>query len=344
VWQQDVAAGVYMPRYLGACQAVSAQKHQLWNDSRHLQRSVIAAGSARGVGSGGTSLGRSGEGSRSPGAPAAAAAVLPAVFEASGHDALDMLEALVLHQLVARPRLTLMQLQRGVRAISKLENAGQLSAITVLLRGSCWLAAMQVWCWRVKPRRACACAVACEPVVTTTTALAWPAEQVAYADGFSALSAVLVEMRALIEQGLNWPNQVSDCWGSMPAYAKPAMNTPTHPPTFVWPSVRGACCPAAAGSAGVVVGAGGQGPVPAHLSARRADRPVPAAAAAGAEAAGPAARRCGTRTLAAAAEHFQRTTPGRQHCCQQQQQQQQRQQQRQQQQQQQQQQQERQQR
>ena len=54
------------------------------------------------------------------------------------------LEGLVLRKLVAKPHLTLRQLQRGVQAISQLDTPCQLAALGQLLKGGYWLAAMQV--------------------------------------------------------------------------------------------------------------------------------------------------------------------------------------------------------
>jgi hypothetical protein len=66
------------------------------------------------------------------------------VFQGSGDEAMQALEGLVLKHLAGKPHLTLMQLQRGIQAVSCLESPFQLAAIGVLLRGGCWLAAMQV--------------------------------------------------------------------------------------------------------------------------------------------------------------------------------------------------------
>jgi hypothetical protein len=57
---------------------------------------------------------------------------------------MQALESLVLKHLAGKLHLTLMQLQRGIQAVSCLESPFQLAAIGVLLRGGCWLAAMQV--------------------------------------------------------------------------------------------------------------------------------------------------------------------------------------------------------
>jgi hypothetical protein len=66
------------------------------------------------------------------------------VFQGSGDEAMQALEGLVLKHLAGKSHLTLMQLQRGIQAVSCLESPFQLAAIGVLLRGGCWLAAMQV--------------------------------------------------------------------------------------------------------------------------------------------------------------------------------------------------------
>jgi hypothetical protein len=57
---------------------------------------------------------------------------------------MQALEGLVAKHLAGKQHLTLMQLQRGIQALSGLESPFQLAAIGVLLRGGCWLAAMQV--------------------------------------------------------------------------------------------------------------------------------------------------------------------------------------------------------
>lgn len=102
-------------------------------------------------------------------------ALTPSLFaDPPGGDALTALEALVAARLVARPHLTLMRLRRGADALSRLDSAaGQLAAAGVLIRGGCWLAAMQVAC----------------------------------ADGLR-LPGVLAEMRELVELTQRWPDQV----------------------------------------------------------------------------------------------------------------------------------------
>lgn len=72
------------------------------------------------------------------------AAEVPAVFQGSGDEAVQALEGVVLRHLAGKRHLTLMQLQRGIQAVSLLDSPFQLAAIGVLLRGGCWLAAMQV--------------------------------------------------------------------------------------------------------------------------------------------------------------------------------------------------------
>lgn len=70
------------------------------------------------------------------------------VFQGSGEDALQALEGLVAQHIVAKPHLTLMQLQRAVQAVSCLDSPCQLAALAVLVKGGYWLAAMQVsWQW-----------------------------------------------------------------------------------------------------------------------------------------------------------------------------------------------------
>jgi hypothetical protein len=73
-----------------------------------------------------------------------AAAVTPAVFQGLGENALLALEGLVARHVVAKPHLTLMQLQRAVRDISQLDSQCQLAATSVLVKAGYWLAAMQV--------------------------------------------------------------------------------------------------------------------------------------------------------------------------------------------------------
>lgn len=73
-----------------------------------------------------------------------AAAVTPAVFQGSGEGALEALERLVVQHVVSKPHLTVMQLQRAVQGISRLDSPCQLAAIGVLIRAGCWLAGMQV--------------------------------------------------------------------------------------------------------------------------------------------------------------------------------------------------------
>lgn len=85
------------------------------------------------------------------------------VFTGTEGLALEALESLVWKQLVTRPHLTLLQLERGVTALSELDTPAQLAAVALLLRGGFWVAAMQV----------------------------------AYAD-FGLLAAVLQEMRGLL--------------------------------------------------------------------------------------------------------------------------------------------------
>ncbi|KAF6252105.1 hypothetical protein COO60DRAFT_558857 [Scenedesmus sp. NREL 46B-D3] len=87
---------------------------------------------------------------------------------------MQALEGLVLRHLAGKPHLTLMQLQRGIQAVSCLESQFQLAAIGVLLRGGCWLAAMQV----------------------------------AYAD-FAVLSEVLLEMRHMLATCLQLDSRLS---------------------------------------------------------------------------------------------------------------------------------------
>lgn len=124
-WQEDVERGVYGPKFLGSLDAVM---------SGH-----ITSGTAGAIGNA----------SRAPSSAAAGKlaydiGATAAVFQGSGEEAIQALEGLVLRRLVCKPHLTVMQLQRGVRAISTLESQYQLAAIGVLLKGGCWTAAMQV--------------------------------------------------------------------------------------------------------------------------------------------------------------------------------------------------------
>lgn len=129
-WRDNLEAGVYGPRFLGSWTAVS---------SGHITAATAAA-----------------HRSSNPMAPSAncramspKAAAMAAVFQGSGEEAVQALEQLVQQKLVAKPHLTLLQLQRGIQAVSQLEVQYQLAATGVMLRGGCWAAAMQVQQWNL---------------------------------------------------------------------------------------------------------------------------------------------------------------------------------------------------
>jgi len=132
VWQLEVEAGGYCPRFLGSLAAVSTGQV----GAATMQQSRIA-GSKRGAVI-------SGRGSVRGSAADSGLTALPAVFEGTGDDAVQALEALVLHKVVQKPCLTVMQLQQSIQAISQLDSPFQLAAISVLLQAGFWMAAMQV--------------------------------------------------------------------------------------------------------------------------------------------------------------------------------------------------------
>jgi len=154
-WQQDVDRGAYAPKLLGSIAAVSSGKvsparglrpqgapgcRSRLSQSAH--RPACCSSSGTWISSG--TAAHSGDGVEPISSADQRAAITPAVFQGSGEDALLALEALVAQHVVTRPRLTLMQLQRAVQGISRLESPCQLAAIGVLVRGGFWLAAMQV--------------------------------------------------------------------------------------------------------------------------------------------------------------------------------------------------------
>lgn len=163
-WQQEVERGVYAPKLLGSITAVSsgrlktaagsrrpgsraksplgrsAARPQTCHTTTAITSTSTAAVAAASTGAASTSALRCSRSSDSSGA----AAVTPVVFQGSGENALQALEAIVIKHLVARPHLTLMQLQRAVHGISQLDSPCQLAAIGVLVKAGFWLAAMQV--------------------------------------------------------------------------------------------------------------------------------------------------------------------------------------------------------
>eukprot|EP00879_Flechtneria_rotunda_P019570 GHRR01020559.1.p1 GENE.GHRR01020559.1~~GHRR01020559.1.p1 ORF type:complete len:761 (+),score=310.92 GHRR01020559.1:214-2496(+) len=154
-WKADVDIGMYGPRFLGSLAAVSTGLFctSPAATSHSNKRPIAAAG-------------------RVPDGGDVSAGAVPALFEGTGSEGIQALEAAVLKGLVAKPNLTLMQLQRSIEAISQLESPFQLAATGVLLKGGFWTAAMQI----------------------------------AYAD-LTVLGEVLLEMQSIIETGLNWHNQ-----------------------------------------------------------------------------------------------------------------------------------------
>lgn len=163
-WQQDVERGVYAPKLLGSITAVSsgrlktaagsrrpgsraksplgpsAARPQMYHTTTAITSSSTAPVAAASTSTASASALRCSCSSDSSGV----AAVTPVVFQGSGENALQALEGIVIKHLVARPHLTLMQLQRAVQGISQLDSPCQLAAIGELVKAGFWLAAMQV--------------------------------------------------------------------------------------------------------------------------------------------------------------------------------------------------------
>lgn len=151
LWQQDLERGVYCPKLLGSITAVSSGRLSTALPAKHRCSSPNAhtcqpAARPRTVGQPSTSSTTAALAATrsSDGEGGATAAVTPAVFEGSGENALQALEGIVRKHLVAKPHVTLMQLQRAVQGISCLDSPCQLAAIGVLVTAGYWLAAMQV--------------------------------------------------------------------------------------------------------------------------------------------------------------------------------------------------------
>jgi hypothetical protein len=160
-WQRDVEKGVYAPKLLGSITAVTSGKvkparsgtRPTSPSKSRLNPSAGQQTQKRTATTVATATAISRDEDAAPGAPGSssnptsgsdAAAVTPAVFQGSGENALLALEGLVARHVVAKPHLTLMQLQRAVRDISQLDSQCQLAAISVLVKAGYWLAAMQV--------------------------------------------------------------------------------------------------------------------------------------------------------------------------------------------------------
>lgn len=179
-WQRDVDRGVFAPKLLGSISTVSSGRVQTAVSTRrqeqgssaksplgqptaarahacgHTTTAVTSSSNSTAAAAAGTAGTRVSRGpSNDSSIAAAAAAVTPAVFQGSGENALQALEDVVIRHLVAKPHLTLMQLQRAVQAISRLDSPCQLAAIGILVQAGCWLAAMQVM-WDTMASQACA--------------------------------------------------------------------------------------------------------------------------------------------------------------------------------------------